>query len=115
MSDDAFHVTAPPEDGAGAALAMQNAIRDAAISPDKIHYINAHGTSTPAGDVAESNAAKRVLGPAASRVRMSSTKSMIGHLLGRRVRSRRPSACWHCAIRLHRPPSIWITPPKDVT
>jgi 3-oxoacyl-[acyl-carrier-protein] synthase II len=82
MSDDAFHVTAPPEDGAGAALAMQNAIRDAAISPDKIHYINAHGTSTPAGDVAESNAAKRVLGPAASRVRMSSTKSMIGHLLG---------------------------------
>lgn len=82
MSDDAFHMTAPPEDGAGAALSMQNAINDAAISPDLIHYINAHGTSTPAGDIAESNAAKRVLGTAAEQVRMSSTKSMIGHLLG---------------------------------
>ncbi|MET3998683.1 beta-ketoacyl-ACP synthase II [Marinobacterium sp. MBR-109] len=82
MSDDAFHMTAPPENGAGAALAMQNAINDAAISPDMIHYINAHGTSTPAGDIAESNAAKRVLGSAAEQVRMSSTKSMIGHLLG---------------------------------
>ena len=82
MSDDAFHMTAPPEDGAGAALAMQNAINDAAISPDMIHYINAHGTSTPAGDIAESNAAKRVLGSAAEQVRMSSTKSMVGHLLG---------------------------------
>jgi 3-oxoacyl-[acyl-carrier-protein] synthase II len=82
MSDDAFHMTAPPEDGAGAALSMQNAINDAAISPELIHYINAHGTSTPAGDIAESNAAKRVLGSAAEQVRMSSTKSMIGHLLG---------------------------------
>jgi 3-oxoacyl-[acyl-carrier-protein] synthase II len=82
MSDDAFHMTAPPEDGAGAALSMQNAIIDAAISPELIHYINAHGTSTPAGDIAESNAAKRVLGSAAKQVRMSSTKSMIGHLLG---------------------------------
>jgi len=82
MSDDAFHMTAPPENGAGAALAMQNAINDAAISTDMIHYINAHGTSTPAGDIAESNAAKRVLGSAAEQVRMSSTKSMIGHLLG---------------------------------
>ncbi|WP_417682895.1 beta-ketoacyl-ACP synthase II [Roseibium sp.] len=82
MSDDAFHMTAPPEDGAGAALSMQNAVNDAAIDPDRIHYINAHGTSTPAGDIAESNAAKRVLGSAADQVRMSSTKSMIGHLLG---------------------------------
>jgi len=82
MSDDAFHMTAPPEDGSGAAQSMQNAINDAAISPDLIHYINAHGTSTPAGDIAESNAAKRVLGSAAEQVRMSSTKSMIGHLLG---------------------------------
>jgi len=82
MSDDAFHMTAPPEDGSGAAQSMQNAINDAAISPDLIHYINAHGTSTPAGDIAESNAAKRVLGSAADQVRMSSTKSMIGHLLG---------------------------------
>ncbi|MBA4502259.1 beta-ketoacyl-ACP synthase II [Marinobacterium marinum] len=82
MSDDAFHMTAPPEDGAGAALSMQNAISDAAIAAERIHYINAHGTSTPAGDIAESNAAKRVLGSAAEQVRMSSTKSMIGHLLG---------------------------------
>ena len=82
MSDDAYHMTAPPENGAGAALSMQNAINDAAISPELIHYINAHGTSTPAGDIAESNAAKRVLGSAAEQVRMSSTKSMTGHLLG---------------------------------
>ena len=82
MSDDAFHMTAPPEDGAGAALSMQNAMRDAGMNADEIHYINAHGTSTPAGDIAESNAAKTVLGSFASQARMSSTKSMIGHLLG---------------------------------
>ncbi|GAA0785491.1 beta-ketoacyl-ACP synthase II [Marinobacterium sediminicola] len=82
MSDDAYHMTAPPENGAGAALSMQNAINDAAMAVENIHYINAHGTSTPAGDIAESNAAKRVLGSAAEQVRMSSTKSMIGHLLG---------------------------------
>ncbi len=82
MSDDAFHMTSPPEDGAGAALSMQNAINDAAIAAERINYINAHGTSTPAGDIAESNAAKRVMGTAAEQVRMSSTKSMIGHLLG---------------------------------
>lgn len=82
MSDDAFHMTAPPEDGAGAALSMNNAMRDAEMNPDEIHYINAHGTSTPAGDIAESNAAKSVLGAASEQVRMSSTKSMIGHLLG---------------------------------
>ncbi|WP_415903700.1 beta-ketoacyl-ACP synthase II [Neptuniibacter sp. QD48_55] len=82
MSDDAYHMTAPPEDGAGAALAMQNAINDASVAPEEIHYINAHGTSTPAGDIAESNAAKSVLGNAVADVRMSSTKSMIGHLLG---------------------------------
>lgn len=82
MSDDAYHMTAPPESGEGAALAMSNAIRDAGIATDRVHYINAHGTSTPAGDIAESNAAKQVLGSAADNVRMSSTKSMIGHLLG---------------------------------
>ncbi|MGI1670084.1 MAG: beta-ketoacyl-ACP synthase II [Neptuniibacter sp.] len=82
MSDDAYHMTAPPESGEGAALAMSNAIRDAGIATDRVHYINAHGTSTPAGDIAESNAAKQVLGSAADSVRMSSTKSMIGHLLG---------------------------------
>lgn len=82
MSDDAFHMTSPPEDGAGAALSMSNAIKDSGLSVEQIGYINAHGTSTPAGDIAESNAAKRVLGDAAKSVRMSSTKSMIGHLLG---------------------------------
>ncbi|WP_444679354.1 beta-ketoacyl-ACP synthase II [Halomonas sp. E19] len=82
MSDDAFHMTAPPEDGSGAALSMRNAIRDARLDPADVHYINAHGTSTPAGDLAESRAVSKVMGAAASSVAVSSTKSMIGHLLG---------------------------------
>ncbi|GAA0633773.1 beta-ketoacyl-ACP synthase II [Halomonas beimenensis] len=82
MSDDAYHMTAPPEDGSGAALSMQNAIRDAGLAPSAVDYINAHGTSTPAGDLAESRAVERVLGEAAKDVAVSSTKSMIGHLLG---------------------------------
>ncbi|MEH6650624.1 MAG: beta-ketoacyl-ACP synthase II [Motiliproteus sp.] len=82
MSGDAYHMTSPPEDGSGAAASMANAIRDSGLNPDQVDYINAHGTSTPAGDIAESNAAKSVLGNAAADVRMSSTKSMIGHLLG---------------------------------
>jgi 3-oxoacyl-[acyl-carrier-protein] synthase II len=82
MSGDAYHMTLPPEDGRGAAASMANAIRDAGIDVDKINYINAHGTSTPAGDVAESRAVETVLGTAAQQVAVSSTKSMIGHLLG---------------------------------
>ncbi|MBA2778597.1 beta-ketoacyl-ACP synthase II [Halomonas kenyensis] len=82
MSDDAYHMTAPPEDGSGAALSMRNAIRDARLDPSAVHYINAHGTSTPAGDLAESRAVKKVMGEAAHSVAVSSTKSMIGHLLG---------------------------------
>jgi 3-oxoacyl-[acyl-carrier-protein] synthase II len=82
MSDDAFHMTAPPEDGRGAAASMSNAINDARLTPEAIDYINAHGTSTPAGDLAESRAVERVLGDAASKVAVSSSKSMIGHLLG---------------------------------
>ena len=82
MSGDAYHMTSPPENGRGAAASMRNAMRDAGLNGDQIHYINAHGTSTPAGDIAESNAAKLVLGSGADQVRMSSTKSMIGHLLG---------------------------------
>ena len=82
MSGDAYHMTLPPEDGRGAAAAMNNAIRDAGIALDKINYINAHGTSTNAGDVAESCAIETVLGNAADQVAVSSTKSMIGHLLG---------------------------------
>jgi 3-oxoacyl-[acyl-carrier-protein] synthase II len=82
MSDDAFHITAPPEGGAGAAAAMQNALRDAGIDGSVVDYINAHGTSTPAGDVAESQAIEMVFGEHAPKLAISSTKSMIGHLLG---------------------------------
>ncbi len=82
MSGDAHHMTLPPEDGRGAAEAMRNAIVDAGIALDKINYINAHGTSTSAGDLAESRAVEAVLGSSAAQVAVSSTKSMIGHLLG---------------------------------
>jgi 3-oxoacyl-[acyl-carrier-protein] synthase II len=82
MSADAYHMTSPPEDGSGAALAMENAIRDAGVNPEEIDYINAHGTSTNAGDIAETLAVKRAFGDAASKVAVSSTKSMIGHMLG---------------------------------
>ena len=82
MSSDAYHMTSPPENGAGAALAMANALRDAGIEASQIGYVNAHGTSTPAGDKAEAQAVKTIFGEAASRVLVSSTKSMTGHLLG---------------------------------
>jgi 3-oxoacyl-[acyl-carrier-protein] synthase II len=82
MSGDAYHMTLPPEDGSGAAASMQNAVRDAGITADQINYINAHGTSTPAGDVAESKAVESTMGSAAKDVAVSSTKSMTGHLLG---------------------------------
>lgn len=82
MSGDAYHMTSPPESGAGAALAMTNALRNAGIPPDAVQYINAHGTSTPAGDIAESQAICQVFGDHASRLAVSSTKSMVGHLLG---------------------------------
>jgi 3-oxoacyl-[acyl-carrier-protein] synthase II len=82
MSADAFHITAPSENGRGALAAMRNAVQDAAIDAGAIDYINAHGTSTPAGDLAESQAIEQLMGDAAKRVAVSSTKSMIGHLLG---------------------------------
>jgi 3-oxoacyl-[acyl-carrier-protein] synthase II len=82
MSGDAHHITAPPETGEGARLAMVNAIRDAALDPGEIDYINAHATSTELGDIAETVAIKRALGEAARTVAVSSTKSMTGHLLG---------------------------------
>ncbi|KAA1174885.1 beta-ketoacyl-ACP synthase II [Marinobacter salinexigens] len=82
MSDDAHHITAPPESGEGAARSMVNAIRDAGISPDEVDYINAHGTSTQVGDVAEVAAVRSVFGDHADKLAMSSTKSMTGHLLG---------------------------------
>jgi len=82
MSGDAYHMTSPPEDGAGAALAMRNALRDAGLAPEGIQYINAHGTSTPLGDKAEIQAVRSVFGAACDKLAVSSTKSMTGHLLG---------------------------------
>ena len=81
-SADAFHMTLPPEDGSGAAASMENALRDGAVNADELGYINAHGTSTNAGDLAECNAVKRVFGHHAADLAVSSTKSMVGHLLG---------------------------------
>jgi 3-oxoacyl-[acyl-carrier-protein] synthase II len=82
MSSDAHHMTAPPDDGAGAALSMKNAIKDAGITPDQVQYINAHGTSTHLGDLAEIRAVRSVFGDSATKVMVNSTKSMTGHLLG---------------------------------
>ena len=82
MSADAHHMTAPCEDGEGAARSMVNALRSGGINPEEVDYINAHGTSTPLGDIAESIAVKRCFGDHASRIAVSSTKSMTGHLLG---------------------------------
>ncbi|NVJ49182.1 MAG: beta-ketoacyl-ACP synthase II [Gammaproteobacteria bacterium] len=82
MSGDAHHMTAPPENGDGAALAMRNALADAKLAADNIDYINAHGTSTKVGDLAECRAIKSVMGSHAEKVLVSSTKSAIGHLLG---------------------------------
>ena len=82
MSADAHHITSPPEGGAGAALSMQNAISDAQINSSEIDYVNAHGTSTPAGDIAETEAIKTIFNDSTDDLIVSSTKSMTGHLLG---------------------------------
>lgn len=82
MSSDAYHMTSPAADGEGAALCMQNALRDAGINKEQVDYINAHGTSTPAGDLAETNAIKRCFKDYAKSIAISSTKSMTGHMLG---------------------------------
>lgn len=82
MSSDAYHITTPSKGGEGAARCMRNALRDAKVNVDQVDYINAHGTSTPAGDLGETQAMKAALGEHAYKVAISSTKSMLGHLLG---------------------------------
>ena len=82
MNSDAYHITTPSPGGEGAARCMRNALRDAGLNPDAVDYINAHGTSTPAGDLGETQAMKAALGEHAYKVAVSSTKSMVGHMLG---------------------------------
>lgn len=82
MTADAHHITAPDEQGTGASMAMNDALRDAKVNPDEVAYINAHGTSTPLGDIAETKAVKRSFGAHARKLAISSTKAAIGHLLG---------------------------------
>lgn len=82
MSADAYHITLPSQGGEGAARCMTNALKNASLNPDQVNYINAHGTSTPAGDIAETDAVKLALGEYAYNIVISSTKSMTGHLLG---------------------------------
>jgi 3-oxoacyl-[acyl-carrier-protein] synthase II len=82
MSADAHHITAPPEDGNGAVRSMQAALKNARLNVDEIDYINAHGTSTPLGDLAETTAIKTCFGDHSRHLAVSSTKSMTGHLLG---------------------------------
>ena len=82
LNSDAYHMTQPVADGSGAAQCMRNALADAGLNAADVDYVNAHGTSTPAGDIAETNAIKAAFGSHAGKLAVSSTKSMIGHLLG---------------------------------
>jgi 3-oxoacyl-[acyl-carrier-protein] synthase II len=112
MSDDAHHITSPPEDGRGAAKAMRNALRDAGMEPEQVDYINAHGTSTTVGDVAEVAAIRSVFGEHAREVAVSSTKSMTGHLLG----AAGAVEAIYCALAIRDgllPPTINLDDPDD--
>jgi 3-oxoacyl-[acyl-carrier-protein] synthase II len=112
MSDDAFHMTAPPEDGSGAAASMRNALRDAGLAPDGVDYINAHATSTPLGDVAETRAIRSAFGAQADRLMVSSTKSTTGHLLG----AAGGVEAIFCALAVHEgviPPTINLEHPGE--
>ena len=114
LAGDAYHITAPAEDGDGGFRAMKAAIKDAGITVEEIDYINAHGTSTPLGDEIELNAVQRILGDAAARATMSSTKSATGHLLGAAGAIEAAFSC--LAIRDQiAPPTINLDNPSVIT
>jgi 3-oxoacyl-[acyl-carrier-protein] synthase II len=105
LTGDAHHITAPPDDGNGAVRSMKRALKDAGIEPGMIDYINVHGTSTPLGDVSETKAIKAVFGEGVSRINISSTKSMTGHLLGAAGAVEAIAAIMACATDMI-PPTI---------
>jgi len=113
MSADAGHMTAPNMDGPR--RAMLNALRNAGVNADEVNYLNAHGTSTPLGDINETNAIKAALGDHARKVVVNSTKSMTGHLLGGPAASRACSPCSRCTSRRARPPSTSSTRTPSAT